>query len=350
MAIEGTRTDVATRPVLLLGSVPLASAREVFEIAGERLAGLLDAMPDGETGERLAWVLWLLDRWRDKEGLEVVNELMYDDPVTGRKRGVPFFALGAGVSADEVAWGPLGYADVALESYATFKEAKDDGTLAADVRFQVSLPTPMGIALLFPQHRDEVLPSIERAMADEVARVLDAVPHDELSLQWDAPGEVMELERGGLDAWPVEAATSSIARISAPIPDEVRLGVHLCYGDPDGHHVIEPKDASVMTAFANSLVELVDRRLDYVHMPVPIERDDDAYFAPLGELRLPPQTTVYLGLVHLEDGLEGARRRIDAASEHVERFGVAGECGLGRGERAQDIPALLDLHRVIARL
>jgi hypothetical protein len=350
MAVDEASTDVATRPVLLLGSVPLASARAVFEVAGQRLAGLVEAMPDGETGERLAWVLWLLDRWRDKEGLEVVDELVYDDPVTGKKRGVPFFALGDGVSADDVPWGPLGYADVALESYATFKEAKADGTLVADVRFQVSLPTPMGIALLFPQHRDEVLPHIERAMAAEAERVIDTVPHGELSLQWDAPGEVMQLERDGLDAWPVEASTSSIARISASIPEAVRLGVHLCYGDPDGHHVIEPKDASVMTAFANSLVELVDRRLDYVHMPVPIERDDDAFHAPLDELSLPPETTVYLGLVHSEDGVEGARRRIDAASRHVQAFGIAGECGLGRGERAEDIPALLDLHRAIAHL
>jgi hypothetical protein len=63
---------------------------------------------------------------------------------------------------------------------------------------------------------------------------------------------------------------------------------------------------------------------------VPIERDDDAFFAPLAELALPEGTELYLGLVHREDGAEGARRRIAAAEKVVPVFGVATECGIGR--------------------
>ena len=37
-----------------------------------------------------------------------------------------------------------------------------------------------------------------------------------------------------------------------------------------------------------------------------IERDDDAYFAPLADLQLPAETELYLGLVHRQDGAEGA--------------------------------------------
>jgi hypothetical protein len=37
-------------------------------------------------------------------------------------------------------------------------------------------------------------------------------------------------------------------------------------------------------------------------MPVPKGRTDDAYFAPLDNLRLHPETKLYLGLVHRCDG------------------------------------------------
>lgn len=347
-------TDIETRPVLLLGSVPLPSAGEVFEQAGARLGSLLGAVPDGETGERLAFILWLMDRWRTKPGLAIVDELTFHDPTTGGPRTVPFFGLAPGASADDIDWSPMGYAEFALRSYSEFTQARRTGALPADVRFQVALPTPAGFALLFPNDRDAVLPGIEREMASEVAKVVEGIPHDELTIQWDAPGEIMAIERirqeggePGSDAAVLELATASLARLVTAIPEPVVVGVHLCYGDPDGHHVIEPKDSSVMVDFTNRFVELVGRRVDYVHMPVPVERDDDDYFAPLGGVRLPPETTLYLGLVHLEDGVEGAGRRARAAAQRVPRFGIAAECGLGR-ERPEDVSALLDLHREVA--
>lgn len=356
MTTQREGTGVATRPVLLLGSVPLGSASEVFEQVGGRLGHAIRAVPDGETGERLAFILWLVDQWRGKEGLEVVHEFQFDDPVTGGPRNVSFFGLVDGVQAGDVEWEPFGYSEFALQSYASFAEARRNGSIPDDVRFQVSLPTALGLALLFPKDRDQVLPHIERALANEVARVSSAIPPTDLAIQWDAPGEIMGLERvrqagPGADpeAWPLELATTSIARLAKDIPSDVLVGVHLCYGDPDGHHPIEPRDMSVMVDVANSLFETVQRRLDYVHMPVPIDRDDDAYFAALDDLRLPPETTLYLGLVHLEDGLPGAERRANAAQKRIASFGVAAECGLGR-ERRSDVPALLDLHRQVAHL
>jgi hypothetical protein len=80
---------------------------------------------------------------------------------------------------------------------------------------------------------------------------------------------------------------------------------------------------------------------------VPIERDDDAYFAPLSGLAWPAQTEVYLGLVHHEDGVEGALRRAATASRFVPDFGIATECGFGRGPRERTA-ALLDLHEQVA--
>ena len=61
-----------------------------------------------------------------------------------------------------------------------------------------------------------------------------------------------------------------------------------------------------------------------------------------------PATELYLGLIHMSDGVEGTRRRIDAAMRHVQRFGVGTECGFGR--RPPDtIPALMELHAAVTR-
>jgi hypothetical protein len=42
---------------------------------------------------------------------------------------------------------------------------------------------------------------------------------------------------------------------------------------------------------------------------------------------------VYLGVVYPDD-LEGAKQRIEAAKKHLEKFGIAPPCGLGRTSEA----------------
>ena len=82
-------------------------------------------------------------------------------------------------------------------------------------------------------------------------------------------------------------------------------------------------------------------------MPVPKERDDDAYFAPLAGLALKPGCELYLGLLHRTGGIDGTRRRIAAAEKAVSDFGIATECGFGR-RPAETIPALLRQHAEVA--
>jgi hypothetical protein len=64
-------------------------------------------------------------------------------------------------------------------------------------------------------------------------------------------------------------------------------------------------------------------------MPVPIDRSDDDYFAPLRELNS-AVTNVFLGLIHLHDGTQGSLARARVARRYLSHFGVATECGLGR--------------------
>jgi hypothetical protein len=52
---------------------------------------------------------------------------------------------------------------------------------------------------------------------------------------------------------------------------------------------------------------------------------------------------LYLGLIHHDDA-EGDQARIAAASAFVGSFGVATECGWGRGD-PEKIPDLLAAHR-----
>jgi hypothetical protein len=40
-------------------------------------------------------------------------------------------------------WSNLGYADAYTDSFATFERMQNEGTIPADVRFQLQYPTPL---------------------------------------------------------------------------------------------------------------------------------------------------------------------------------------------------------------
>jgi hypothetical protein len=82
-------------------------------------------------------------------------------------------------------------------------------------------------------------------------------------------------------------------------------------------------------------------------MPVPRDRNDDAYFAPLSDLKLKPETELSLGLVHYTDGVAGTRRRLMTAERRAKGFSIATECGFGRRDPAT-IPELLRIHAEVA--
>jgi hypothetical protein len=83
-------------------------------------------------------------------------------------------------------------------------------------------------------------------------------------------------------------------------------------------------------------------------MPVPKDRTDDGYFAPLESLRLGPRTELYLGLVHYDDE-GGDLARLAAARRHARVDGVATECGMARGDPAR-LSSLLAAHVRAAQL
>jgi len=329
----------------LVGSVPFASSEDVFRAAASILGDHLRRMPDGETGVRGNWIDWQRAVFADHPAFEPGP----DEP--GLYGPGPRFRLRGRARAGDLAFSALGYADAAITSYRRFERLRRAGVVPARMRFQVSLPTPLAPLTFFVALNDRALAELayERRMLAELDGMLAVMPAARLAVQWDVAVEVGLLE--GLapthlpDPW--EDAAERLVRLGQAVPSEVELGYHLCYGDLAHRHFKEPADSGLLVRLANAVAARLVRPLTWIHLPVPRARDDDAYFAPLGELRLPPGAEVYLGLVHHHDGIAGAERRIAAARRHLARFGVATECGLGR-RPAETIPELLRIHAAVA--
>lgn len=331
--------------VLLVGSVPLANEEEVFRTASSILGNRLRRIPDGETGNRILWITWQMDVMNNNPSLEPVGQ---DHPEYGDVRR---FQVKPSVAAEDVSFSDLGYAKAAINSYATFARLKDEGVIPANVRFEVSLPTPLASIAAYVElgSQNVVEQAYERRMLEELAEICAAIPHDQLAVQWDIAVEFGVLE----GVWPVafenpeQGIIERLVRIGEQVPEGVELGFHLCYGDYGHQHFVQPKDTARLVTVANAISAGVQRSVQWLHLPVPRDRSDDAYYAPLAGLNLHPETELYLGLVHYTEGVEGTRQRIAAAQKVVQAFGVATECGLGRRDPAT-IPALLEIHAEVA--
>ncbi|UGT68042.1 hypothetical protein LTT66_33590 [Nocardia gipuzkoensis] len=336
------------RGVHLCGSVPLADARTVFSEAAQRIGTHLKRIPDGETGVRDNWVVWQLPKMQAHPDLETVPPPSPEYGPSERVQPKP------GVDAASIDFGPLGYAEAALDSWQVFRELREEGTIPAGTRFQVSLPTPIAVIGAFvagPQ--GELERRYEARLLDELGVIIAAIPPDDLAVQWDAAVEFAIFE-GIFPSWfgsdyptQLEEVGQRLVRLGAAVPEPVELGYHLCYGDFGHRHFAEPSDTGRLAAVAGRVLAGLDRPVNWIHLPVPRSRTDAEYFAPLADLALPPETDLHLGLVHATDGRAGALQRIETARRTIAEFGIATECGMGR-RPADQIPALFDLHAELA--
>jgi methionine synthase II (cobalamin-independent) len=329
--------------VHLVGSVPLSDSESVFRAVGESLGAHVRRVPDGETGKRSRWNSWTAPTYERTSGLEMVP------PPPGNYTPWPQARLV--IDPDELVLERLGFADAAIASYADFARVKQEGGLPSHARFQVCLPSPIApmTVLIDKGSSAAVEPAHIRQLHAEIDEILAAVPHDELAIQWDVCQDVGIWE-GFYEAYfddPKDGVTERLTACAEKIPTDVEVGFHLCYGDFGHKHFMNPRDLGVATEMANRLSGAVSRPINWIHMPVPIDRDDDAYFAPLKALALSSDTEFYLGLVHFDDGVAGAARRIRTARQSREDFGIATECGFGR-RPPETIPPLLRLHAEIA--
>lgn len=345
---------MSARNVYLVGSVPMADTREVFEKVSAALGPYLLTLPDGETGERLDWITWLEPIFATNPAFERSEEsFQLHSGVTriDRRRRVK-----PGLSFDTVKFDNLFYADNAKHSYDIFAELKRQGKIPAHVKFQVDLVPAHSVIWLFVQEDQQR--AIDTIYNDAVLREIDkiaaAIPHEEIAIQFDIASAVFaRLERsqptpyGNTKEEMQETFSAIVLRLAEHVPSDIDLLFHFCYGDAGHRHVIEPTDMGDMVDYANRLATGLRRPITQIHMPVPRDRMDDAYFEPLRRLKLDPETRLCLGLVHYTDGVEGTAKRLAAAQKFVADFSIATECGFGRRDPAT-IPELLRIHAEIA--
>ena len=335
--------------VHLVGSIGLDSVEEVFNTVWPLLGRYMKRIPDGEVGPRRLWVSFQYPLLRSSPYLR-------PDP-SGEVRPTnkfPKLCLAEGVDPAEVIFGELGYVREAKGSYLDFCVARERGEIPAGVRFQVCLPTPMGVIYAFCTARDvlDIDSAYEKAMIHEVERLCRAIPRSDLCVQWDFCHEMILLDGQPQDQFPtvktsIDDIMQRMRRICAAVPSEVELGVHLCYGDFAAKHFNEPRDIGRMVDVANAMAAAVQRPIDYIHMPVPIARNDDAYFEPLQNLEFSGE--LYLGVVHAGDGVEGTRKRMATAGKYKAAFGIACECGIARARKPELVRRVLEIHAAIAR-
>ena len=361
------------RDVLLVGSLPLLPAAEVFRTVAKHLGPLARRIPDGE---QIGWSRAVQRKIGHHEAFEVSRRVPLN---AGGRDPVNFVRLKDGYKIEDVKLGPYGYADNAARSYAAFKQLQREGTISSGTRYQVTLPGPGTSAFFIELPPDVLLPVAREALGQELDEIVRAISTKDLTIQLDIGMEAEHEEYlrrpQAFDQpvhtvfhWTLDQMAESVAWLANKVPAEAELGFHICsiwHHDPSAG-----QDNAALVDIANAILRRVKRRVDYIHIPI-IPEHSDADMTPLASLDLQTETQLYLGLINVWDGVDGARRRIAAAEKVVTGFGVASYCGLGRppsvearGPSAHShppIPALLratpetigevlDLHRTVAEL
>ncbi len=340
--------------VHFVGSIPLPDTETVFRTLSAACAPHLARLPDGETGIRKTWIRFIQDVFAQNPALEYAKDMppfkfiQWDGKLI---REIPRLRIKPGVTPDASTF-KMGYADMAVESWAIFERLQKQGVIPAKVKFQISIPTPIAPTYnnIVPSDRPKLLPALTQAFLGEVESIAKRLPNDRIAIQWDVCQEVLAWE-GDYDAGPVDFRTETVkvlTEIGDGVPAAIELGYHLCYGSPADEHMVQPKDAGLMVEMVNAIVAGVKRPIQFFHLPVPKGRTDDAYFAPLEKLKLKPGTALYLGLIHHNDAA-GDAARLAAARRHTRVDGIGTECGMARGDPAR-LAALLAAHSKAAEI
>lgn len=322
----------SAREILLIGSLPVRPVETLFETVAAHLGPLARRIPDGEM------MGWLRQVWRS----HALNPALEEDGETKLNGtsplALPLYRLKPGLAAKDLTLGPYGYAENARRSHAVFSRLRAEGKISPQTRLQVCMAGPGTTAYVIKLPAKELLPIAAVALLREIEAMVATIPPADLTIQLDVAMEAEHEEYlrrpDAFDTpvhevfhWTHEEMAGSVAWLANRIPQEVELGFHIC---SIWHHCPEGgQDNDVMVDTANLLSARIQRPIAYIHIPIVPEHDSAEDYAPLKRLRLHPETKLFLGLLNLADGLEGARRRIALAESAVTDFGVSFFCGLG---------------------
>jgi hypothetical protein len=322
--------------VMFTGGVPGDCVEDVFRTLASAVGSRALAYPDGEINERRYWIGALKNTvWSRCEGLEMLPSEM---PQAQEQEMFPSVRFKERVSEVHLE-GLLPYARDAIESYEIFQRLRADGVVDPNVRFQIAIPAALdAIALYFSdiEHWPALIRAWTSAMQDELRRVVEAIPAEDLVLQIDYCLEVA-LITGALAEhvhWVTpEMTDEAFARYTSPeylaphlkgLPEDVMAGYHICLGTFPKWPRAPIDDIGLPVDLANAMSANSDRQVDFFHLPV-MPDADERFFAPLERLGV-GDASVYLG-VECNDGLEAMQSRMSSARKFLDRFGVAHYCG-----------------------
>jgi hypothetical protein len=339
------------------GSVNLPDAETVMREISSRIPSGVRRMTDGETGDRNYWISFQTRKFEQMPEFERVALGQAYETAPGAP-DMPQLRLTEGASAEAITWPNLGYADAYSESFATFERMQNDGTIPADVRFQMQYPTPLAsmAGTIVPDDQPAVSASYEQALFADVDTALERLPHGRIAVQWDVAVEFGALEGAMGPKVPLDVIAPGLVGCIERVPADVPVGMHLCYGDYGHQHFKQPDSLQMQVDLVNAVASAAQRPVNFVSFTVPQGRNDSAYFEPLSGLRTGPDTELCFALVpyHPDDQAPGTTaeqiENIDAAltssAAGARDWGICTECGMGRAD-AKDVPRLLDLHTQI---
>jgi hypothetical protein len=324
---------VTMRSSHLVGSIPAASATEAMEFALSHLGDTLRTLPDGETGERGAWIVNIVEGMRAHPDLELRKDgtwSSYDD--------VPTFRVKKGRTL-EARTLDLGHVRAFEDSYPRFT-ASVQSHGRADLSFQVGVPGDFDMALMVlgPRGAFTNRRPFTEATVGEI-RAIHGRAGDAVVFQIELP-----LELGFVAGVPVPLRRPLAAYLARGVvnlvrssPAGARFGLHLCLGDMNHEAHGSMKDARPLVTLSNAIAKRwpSGRALEFIHAPFAAGAEppptDPQWYSPLKGLRVPPEVRFIAGFAH-EDQDVATQRELRALIESAagRSVDIAASCGLGR--------------------
>ena len=333
----------------LVGSIPFKDEKTAMSKALKYLGGHLRSLPDGEIGkktdrhklgERLGWIQWVVERFEDNPGFEIIKTPAYESRLglwADYDSGVRYKLKLSGDNLYQFL--DFGYVEYFKSSYKLFKRLRKKHK-NSDLKFQFGIPGAMAISVfslgLIQGIRTRKL--FEDRLAYECNRIYEIGGSDilfqievpiELGLYLKAPAIIKPL----VVRWAVGNVISLVNKLNK----NALVGIHLCLGDLNNRPFSKIRDAGSMVAFSNELIRQwpQDRALDFVHYPlamanIPPSTDPD-FYSPLKKINLPAGTRFIAGFIH--EGLSDNQQK-EIRSLIEKNLGrtvdVSSSCGFGR--------------------
>lgn len=356
--------------VMLVGSVARPednwAVEDVFRNCARAVGSHISMLPDGEIGDRYYWINYVARRtYAEHPDMVTLSHHTVDDWKPKAYQDHWLFTIKPRVK--EIHFPKIGYANEAKNSYQIFRRLRDQGAIPKGIRFMVAIPLIESATRPFidtAEHFEMVWNGYGEAITREVKEIVDTIPHQDLAIQWDICVEVAAVEGlegftkqlSYLNADPMQRYCDALTWVCKDIPEDVWLGLHICYGSlthepgksSDSGHFSEIKDLNVSVDMANQGARATGRSVEWVQMSVQLSNGfKESYYEPLRRLEI-GDARVYLGLIHLHDGVDGALQRIAIAKRYLPDFGISTQCGWGRRPLDQNLEDLLELHKQIA--